>query len=290
MKRSESRNDSAFTLIELLVVVAIIAVLAALLLPALGGARYRAKITSCINQMKQMSYGISAYTGDFSGYYPDGAWGRPDPACIAWSESAGFGTVPPVAAGNYDFRGILRSNYFGTALNKIMKCPLASTRFWYNPSQAEANIDQYNLSIDSLSKSPYSFYFGRACPSPPASYNGDLRWPRSAWMVKAGETFSPATSSSTRFNILVSDFVLGGATSLTTTHRPSRGNGLPAGTYSSGNLGYQYQFGEEANANFGLDDGSVKTYTFRGDGFSTGYFTRFANIGAAYFVPKQCAQ
>jgi prepilin-type N-terminal cleavage/methylation domain-containing protein/prepilin-type processing-associated H-X9-DG protein len=59
-----------FTLIELLVVIAIIAILAAILFPVFARAREKARQSSCLSNVKQITLGLEMYNTDYDGYWP----------------------------------------------------------------------------------------------------------------------------------------------------------------------------------------------------------------------------
>jgi prepilin-type N-terminal cleavage/methylation domain-containing protein/prepilin-type processing-associated H-X9-DG protein len=83
---NHKRRRAAFTLIELLVVIAVIAILTALLLPALQGAKEKAKQAVCASNLKQMGQAVQMYAQDSNDYLPfnsNGGCGLPH-GILAW--------------------------------------------------------------------------------------------------------------------------------------------------------------------------------------------------------------
>jgi prepilin-type N-terminal cleavage/methylation domain-containing protein len=72
MARIREEHGTGFTLVELLVVVAIVALLAALILPGLGRAREYAYFTRCKSNLRQIGIGCLTFAADNRGKLPEG--------------------------------------------------------------------------------------------------------------------------------------------------------------------------------------------------------------------------
>src|SRR6188508_2251491 len=70
VRSHRSAAQRAFTLVELLVVIGIIAVLIAILLPALNRAREAAKQVQCLSNMKQLSNAVIMFANENRGWMP----------------------------------------------------------------------------------------------------------------------------------------------------------------------------------------------------------------------------
>ncbi len=87
-----NRNLSAFTLIEMLVVIAIIALLAALIVPGVASARRKADSITCCSNLRQMATAVNTYSVDHEDALPPGPSSSTSPLYLRRSHRASYTT------------------------------------------------------------------------------------------------------------------------------------------------------------------------------------------------------
>jgi prepilin-type N-terminal cleavage/methylation domain-containing protein len=123
-------KQGGFTLVELLVVIAVIAILAALLLPVVGRAKASARRTVCLNSLRQVNFGIRMYSADSSDVTPA-------------AKAGGVTNMPPWIAYKELMKDYVGLRGASSPKDKIFSCPADTFYYdWQHGRVPQSHHDQ----------------------------------------------------------------------------------------------------------------------------------------------------
>ncbi len=180
-----SHRFSGFTLIELLVVISIIALLIAILLPALSASRDAARNTICLSNLRQLGLGVNMYMNDHDGWVPPGYMA---PSVVSYDVTTILDDYYAGGAGNWYNLGILyQEHYLDTGL-PVYFCPSGPETLVNGNTVKQAIENLQNPSNTNQAYAHYAYRLRRDTSD--YSINGVVKPHRDeANLFVAGDTF-----------------------------------------------------------------------------------------------------